>query len=247
MINLIYSLGVGLLTAIFFKLTFVESYWALILPFITGGVIAYVLFARKTARELEALMKRVQTEMSKISPQAKPKIREQGIERAIDILKEGFELGKKQFLIDSQLHSQIGMLYYVQQKFKKAQPHLERAFVRDWMSRSMLACLHFKAKEYDKMKEVFEALTNTAKKEALYWNLYAWCVWKSGDREGAQEVLTKGAEALPEDERVKTNLKAVRNKRPIKMRGWREQWYQFHLEAPPQPKMRFDRRSVRGR
>ena len=111
----------------------------------------------------------------------------------------------------------------------------------------MLACLHFKKKRTEEMKQTFEETAKYAKKEPLFWSLYAWCIWKNGDRDEAQAVLNRGLEAIPDNERLKSNLNALRNGKKMKMRGWREQWYQFHLEAPPQPKMRMDRRGLRGR
>jgi hypothetical protein len=86
------------------------------------------------------------------------------------------------------------------------------------------------------------------RKESLLWNLYAWCLWKRGDGEEAMRVLNRGREVLKNDEKIESNLEALRNKKKMKMRGWKEMWYQFHLEAPPQPKMQIDRRSMfRGR
>jgi len=147
------------------------------------------------------------------------------------------------------LPAQIGQLYYTLGKFKKSRPHLEQAFSRAWMPRAMLACLYYKDKDYEKMKEVFEqvAKLKEAKGYSFFWNLYGWCVWKSDDADGAQTILKRGLDELKDDDRLQSNYNALRNGKKMKMRGWQEVWYQFRLEPLPKQKIRYDRRSMRGR
>ena len=126
--------------------------------------------------------------------------------------------------------------------------YLENAMGRHWIAKAMLAVLHFKRKQYGEMKTIFEKTVKRAKKESFVWNLYAWCLWKTNDRDGAIDVLSRGLEYVKEDQRLEGNRLALQNKKKMKMRGWSEMWYQFHLDKPPQPKMQIDRRQMyRGR
>jgi len=246
MINLLISLAAGA-AAWLLSVFLLDWFWAGMVPFFITAIGVYIYLARKVNRQLEKLAMRAQKEMEKVQNARSKKQRDLAVERAIDILKEGFEFKNRQFLVEEQLSGQIGQLYYVQKKFSKARPYLEKCWSRNWISKAMLACLHYMDDEYDEMVETFEETLKHNKKESLLWNLYGWCLWKAGRRDDAIDVLARGHEAMPDDDRIEGNLTALRNKRKMKMRGWREQWYQFHLEAPPAPKMRIDRRALRGR
>jgi tetratricopeptide (TPR) repeat protein len=234
MINLIKSLLAGLLVAALFKLTFVDSLWGLILPFLITAIGLFIFLARRSARTLEALVQKVQIDLQTLSPTSPPSERQAAMDKAVETLKGGLAIGRDQFLVNSQLHAQIGQIYYVQQRFKEARPHLEKSFSRIWIARAMFACILFKDKEYAQMKKVFEETVKHSDKESLLWNLYAWCVWKSGDRDSAQIILDRAVRALPKDEKLKKNADNLKNNNQIKMRGWKEMWYQFHLEPIPQ-------------
>lgn len=249
MYNLIYSLLIGGATTALLYLVYLESFWGGVFPFLLFSVIAYIVLARRSMKELEAIMLRAQEQMKRVQQSAgKKKLVEQQLERAIDILKEGFALEKKQFLVGAQLNAQIGQLYYVQQQFKKSRPYLEKAWPRSWVSIAMKACLQFKNEDYEEMTKTFETAVKYNKKEAMLWSLYAWCLWKAKETDEAIKVLNRGLEVLPNEDRISGNLENLKNKKRMKMRGWREMWYQFHLEAPPKPKMRMDKRSMfRGR
>jgi tetratricopeptide (TPR) repeat protein len=234
MLNLIKSLLAAFLVAALFKLTFVDSIWGLILPALIAFGAAYFILARRSMRALEGIVYKVQADLQNMSPTASPSERQAAMDRAVEGLKAGLVLGKEQFLINPQIHAQIGQIYYVQQRFKEARPHLAQSFNRIWIARAMLACIQFKDKEYDAMRKTFEGALKFSEKESLLWNLYAWCVWKSGDREGAQIILDRALKVLPRDEKIKKNVDNLKNHNQVKMRGWKEMWYQFHLEPIPQ-------------
>src|SRR5690606_18542472 len=124
--------------------------------------------ARRVGRKLEALMSEFQATLQPLAHATTPMARETILAQGAAVLERGFELGRWQFLVALQLHAQLGQLYYIQQKFKEAQPHLEKAFSRLWLAHAMLACLHFKKKRYDEMKRAFEGVAKHAKKESLF-------------------------------------------------------------------------------
>ncbi|MCA9563468.1 MAG: tetratricopeptide repeat protein [Myxococcales bacterium] len=248
MYSLLISLTASVLTTIGVGWLFGRpsiSFWAGFFPGLVVLVGVWIYLARRTGKRLEALMMRFQAELQ---PKGMAKPDKDRVERGIAILKTGYELKNWNFLVKSQLDGHIGMAYYVDRKFEEAEPHLEGAMGRHWIAKAMLAVLYFKRREYDKMKQTFEKALRWTKKEAFLWCLYAWCVWKNDDRDGAIDILSRGLDVLENDERLESNRAALQRNKKMKMRGWNEMWYQFHLDKPPQPKMQVDRRAVyRGR
>lgn len=248
MYSILISVGSGVVVTILFGYLFGRpniSVGAGIVPGIIVMIGVWITVGRKIGKKLEALMLRFQDE---VQPKGMQKPDPQRIERAIEILKSGYQYRKWNLLVGPQLDGQIGMAYYVDKKFDKAEPYLQTAMGRHWIAKSMLAVLHFKRKQYDEMKAIFDKTVKKAKKEGFLWNLYAYCLWKAGDRDGAIDVLSRGLEVLSDDQRLEGNRLALQRKKKMKMRGWNEMWYQFHLDKPPQPKMQIDRKQMyRGR
>lgn len=194
-----------------------------IFPAIVAGIGGYVVLARRSGKQLELLMKAAQKELAARRP-----------DKAIEIMKAGFALSRWQFLVDSQLHGQIGTLLYVQKKFDEAEPHLEKAWQKIWHAKAMLAAQHYRRKEWTKMEEVFDATLSANKGEGLLYAIYAWCEDKRGEKKKAVEILQRGVTEIPADEKLKTLLNRAQNDKRMKMDAYGEQWYQFWLETPPQ-------------
>jgi hypothetical protein len=57
------------------------------------------------------------------------------------------------------------------------------------------------------------------------------------DKDSAQQVLARGVEASPTDEKLKSALTSLQNDKRLKMRAWEPMWWQFGLELPPMPVM----------
>ena len=49
----------------------------------------------------------------------------------------------------------------------------------------------------------------------------------------ALQLLVQALKKVKDDPKLKEALLNVQNGKKIKMRGYKEQWYQFHLERPP--------------
>lgn len=223
MLNVVISLAIG--AAVFFALwlpKLLKLGEALVPAFIVAIVALFVL-GRKVFKELEATF-----------AQAAKELQSQRFDAAIALLKSAYALNRRQFGVRSQLDSQIGMILYLRKDFSGAIPYLESARrLGHWLGVAMLAVAYYKKKDQARMRETFELLVKRAQKQGLAWNLYAYCLTQLGDDAGAQNVLARGVVKVKEDKRVQENLLAVQNGKKLKMKGYAEQWYQFHLEAPP--------------
>jgi tetratricopeptide (TPR) repeat protein len=223
MINLALALVAALAGFAVFYFTHIAHAVGSILPGVVAGIVAYVLLARRTVKQLEVVMASAQKELAG-----------RRIEKALAILESAFPLARWQFLVGSQLHGQIGSLLYVQKKFDDAEPHLRKSFVKMWPARAMLAAQHFRRKEWKEMESVFDAAIRANKGESLLYAVYAYCEDKRGERKHAIEILQKGVSEVKTDERLKTLLTRLQNDKRMKLEKYGEQWYQFWLETPPQ-------------
>lgn len=193
---------------------------------IVGLGAAYFFLARRSGRQLEAVMGEAQKEMMARKP-----------ERAVEALRKAFVLSRWQFGIASSLHANIGVLLYVQKKFDEAEPHLRKStgtLMRLWQAQAMLAAIVYRKKQYPEMEKIFERALGGSKTETLLYAVYAWCEHQRGEKKKAIEILTRGAEENKSDEKLKALLQRAQNDKRLKLDGWGEQWWQFWLETPPQ-------------
>jgi tetratricopeptide (TPR) repeat protein len=202
-----------------------------IFPGLIVGVGTFFYLARRTIKQVEAIMKKAQPELEK-----------RNVERAVDIMKEAYSLANWQLFLKSQIDGQIGTVLYAARKYDDAAPFLKNSFSRNWVPQAMLAVLYYKKKKFDQMEETFESAVAHNKKQALLWNLYAYCQWKRNKRDQAIDILNRAVEHVENDEKTRKNLKALQNNRKMKMRGWNMQWYQFHLDKPPQQRIQIQGR-----
>lgn len=245
MINLAIALVSGTVVTLIFGYSLGAtgfSIWYGIAPGLITAIGAYIFLARRIFKKVQDLA----SEAQQLAQGAQsPKSR--NIDQAVKTLKQGYDYAKWQFLVQSQIDAQIGTILYSAQKFDQAENYLKGAIAKNWVAKTMLGTLYYKKKKFDKMEEAFEEAVVANKKQALAWNIYAYCLWKSRKRDKAIEVLNRALEKI-DDERTESNLKALKNNRRMKMRKWGGQWYQFHLDKPPQKQMRGGggRRQMRG-
>ena len=222
MINLALSLAAAVAAFLVFKLSGLP-WLASLLPGLVALVATYIILARRTVKQLEAVMGQVQKELAA-----------RKVDRAVAALEAAFPLSRWQFLVEGQLHAQIGTLLYIQKKFDEAEPHLVKSFVKMWPARAMLGAQQYRRKEWAKMEGTFEAALRANKNEALLYAVFAWCQDKRGERKKAIEALTRGVAENPSDEKLKNLLNRTQNDKRMKLaEAWGEQWYQFWLETPP--------------
>jgi len=222
MYNLALSVFGSLVVFALFLLSGLVPTVGAIFPALVALIGGYIVLARRSGKQLEALVGSAHKELQARRP-----------EKAIEILQAGFPLARWQFLVASQLHGQIGTLLYVQKKFDDAEPHLKKAWQKIWPAKAMLAAQHYRRKEWPQMEEVFESAVGANKGEALLYAVYAWCEDKRGEKKKALEVLQRGAAEIKGDERLKTLLSRAQNDKRMKMDAFGEQWWQFWLESPP--------------
>jgi len=225
MYNLLISLAVGLAVTLAVRFGTNVGWVGSILPGLLALVVSYFLLARRSWKQLEAVMGAVQKDLLA-----------QKFDKAIATLQGGFALAPWQFLVASQLHSQIGVLRYVRQDFTGAQPHLEKSFSRHGVARAMLALTHYRKKDLAGMRKVFEDAAKDNKKEGLVFAAWAWVEEKEGNHDQAIAILARGLKANPSDEKLKSAAQALQNDKRLKLgKLYGEQWFQFHLEQmPPQ-------------
>jgi tetratricopeptide (TPR) repeat protein len=242
MYNLLISLAVGIAVALAIRFGTSVGWVGSTLPGVVAAVAAYFVLARRTWKQLEALFEETQRELQA-----------QRLDRGVQVLERGFALAPWQFLVASQLHSQIGVLLYVKKDFDRALPHLEKSFSRHWIARAMLAVSRWRKRDLDGMRKVFEQTVKTNKKEGLAWAVYAWLLEREDRHEEAVKILGRGVAANPSDEKLKASLQSLQNGKKLKLgKLYGEQWFQFHLEQmPPQfvnpGMMRGSRRALYGR
>lgn len=224
MMNMAISLGVGVAVALSLWLPGWLKLGEAAVPGVIAAIATMVVLGRKVLKQMEALFL-----------SASKELQSQRFDAAIAQLKTGYALNTRQFGVKSQIDSQIGMILYLRKEFNQAIPYLEESKrLGHWLGVTMLAVAYYKKKDNAKMRATFEyVVTKRAAKQGLAWNMYAYCLSQLGDVAGAQAVLSRGDVATKGDSRVKDNLLALQNGKKIKMRGYADQWYQFHLEAPP--------------
>ena len=195
---------------------------------------AFVYLARRSLKQLQAIMEQAQTLLTQVSEhQTNPKAALKKIDEAVELLKTGYPIERWQLWSKAQIDGQIGQLYFMTERYDEAEPYLAASIKRNWIARAMLGVLYYKRRQHDKMKVVFEEAVSVNKKESLLWNVYAYCLWKSNQRDLAIQTLSRSLEHVGSDERTKENLLALQNNKIMKMRGWNMMWYQFHLDKPP--------------
>lgn len=215
LISLFLSIVVTVVLTMAAKLNIVYASMASTLVFI--GV--YILLMRLTMKKLTALMETAQRDLQAGRT-----------EKAVKVLESGFKYAPWQFYIKGQISAQIGMILYLKRDFGPAFEYLQKGFVRQWVAMGMLGVCYMKRNKPGKMTETFDKATAASKKEPLIWNLYAFCLEKVGEKDKAMSVLEKGIKKTGGDERLQANLEALREGKKMKMKGYGDMWYQFHLE-----------------
>jgi tetratricopeptide (TPR) repeat protein len=227
MLNLAISLLAGILTGVIVALTTRLGAVAAILPGALVAVGAYLVLVRRTWKQLETIFDAVQKELQS-----------QRVDKALQLLQSGFRLAPWQFLVASQIHSNIGILLFVKGDLEASLPHLEKSFSRNWIARAMLAVGRYRSRDLTSALKVFEEAVKANKKEGLLWQVYAWVLEKENRHEEAIAVLGRAVAANPSDEKLKGSLQALQNGKKLKLgKLYAEQWFQFRLEAVPQAMM----------
>jgi tetratricopeptide (TPR) repeat protein len=223
MYNLLISIAVGVVVSVALAVGTNLGLAAAIFPGVLATTVAYFVLMRRTWKRLEAVFDAMQKD-----------VQGQKLDKAIQTLQGGFVLAPWQFLVAAQLHSNIGILYYLKQDLEAALPHLDKSFSKNWVARGMLAAARYRKQDLDAATKILEEAVRANKKEGVVWSLYGWILEKEDRHEQAIAVLGRGVAANPSDEKLKTSLQALQNGKKLKLgKLYAEQWFQFMLERPP--------------
>ncbi|HJW73785.1 MAG TPA: hypothetical protein VJ486_13235 [Geothrix sp.] len=239
MINLLLGLGAALAVFLLSFLLNIKLWIGLPLSLLAGGGI-FIWLGR-----------RVQQDLEKIFTRAGELLKKQQFDKAIETMKEGYRHAPRQFLVKGSIDGQIGVIQYLRKKNEEAEPLLASASMQHYIAKAMLGILQWKRGEKKKAKETFDLALKTGKKESLLYAVYAYVLVEMGERNTAIEVINKGLGICKGDERLITNRNLLQNGKPLKMKVYGEQWYQFLLERPmirqeAPPFARMSRRALRG-
>ena len=219
MLNMFISLALSALTAALMLKFVTESLPIVVAVAIVGFFLPFILIVKVVMKKVEVLMSSAQRDVQANRP-----------EKAIASLKEGIKYGQWQFYIKQQIFSQIGSILYMRRDFNEAIPYLEKGFLRNWVSMAMLAIAYMKKNKTAKMISTFDKAVSGSSKEPMLYALYAFCLDKIGDRQKGIVILEKGLKKTGNDERLQLNIELLKAGKKMKMKGFGDAWFQFHLE-----------------
>lgn len=225
MYNLAIAIAIGIAAYLLGWLA-VSNWVAGFAPALLAVSIAYFLLARRTGKKLETLMQ-----------DSLKEFQSGRLEQGRKKLESGFALGRWQFLVDAQVHAQLGTIDYMQRNYKDARKHLDKSWSRHWMAQALLATIDFREKKTGAALKRMDKLTGPGGKDPVFWGLYTHILLETGNRDKALEVVSKGLEKNGSSDALKGLADAVRNKKKIKMKAFAPAWYQFFPEDMPRTMM----------
>ena len=198
-------------------------HWVPLSGFIVWGlaasIVSFILIGRRASKRLEPLM-----------VEAQKHVQAGRIDRAVEVLEQGFAVAKWHPMMPGQLEAQLGMLLYIAGR-EDAVPHLEAATRLAWTAKAMLGAYHFKKRDEVKMRAAFEQSLRSGRKVALAYMVYAYCLRELGKKDEAAAVLGRGIKNLKKpDPRLGSNLERLKEGKPFKTNLYGEQWLQFRLD-----------------
>jgi tetratricopeptide (TPR) repeat protein len=193
---------------------------AVFMGLVGGGVVMFFL-VRRVVRKVEASGKEVEAHL-----------KAQRVDKAIAALEALRPLARWQPMLLGAIEGQIGVMLYAHKRaFDQARPHLARSSRRLWHAWAMLGAAESKRKSWPEMEAAFEKGVKSNRKESLMWASYAWCQWKRGEKTKAQDVLRRGLEKLPADQRLKAIQSSIEKGKKPKMSNYGPEWMALHLES----------------
>jgi len=202
--------------------------------FITPSYLLSSIVAVITIIGINILMGRVILKrLTAIFNSCEKEIRSGKIDLAIEKMKQGYRYSKWQFMIKSQIDSQIGIILYATKRFNEAMPYLKKPMKRNTMAMSMLATQYYRNKDYDNMKKIVNDLVSVNKKDSFSQSLGAYLYSEIGNRDKAIDILNNALKKMPMDEKIEHNLDSLKNNKKLKMQTYGSLWMQLHLAKTP--------------
>ncbi|MGA1869233.1 MAG: hypothetical protein ACMUJM_11900 [bacterium] len=212
MINILASVGIGLGIFYFASSMGLPLYVSLIIALLCTGI-SFVIFAKIILKKITSILEFSQKELSK-----------NRMDQAISMIKTGYKYKHYHPFISSQLNSHLGQIYYCKRDIKNAESYLKKGISTEYLSQCMLGFIYSKRGEYEKMNKTFKTTLRTNAKESFVWSIYAYCLDRAGKRDEAIVLLNKAQKKLPQDERIKKNLRALQNNQKLKMKAYKDLW-----------------------
>lgn len=224
MYSLICALAAGTTVFLAIGLPWKPSY--AILPAVVATAATYYLLARRNSKAVEALMLKMQTELQ-----------QNRSDNAIRVLEQGYPNCRWVFLLRSQIDGQIGTIHFMNRRFEEALPMLEKAWVKHWIAKGMLAVYWFRKHKPEKAFEILDTAISANKKEPMLYGVKAFMKVKLKDRDGARDVLIKAGKKLPKNEPIATSLVRLQNGQDLRMWEFGDAWWNFHLQKPSEKRL----------
>ena len=218
MLNMLISFACSALSSALMMRFVTDNIWIIMAVSAVVFMVVFMIMTKIVMKKVGAVMDVAQRDM----------LANRG-DKAIAELQSGLKYGAWQIYVKQQINSQIGTIHYLKRNFKDAVPYLEKGFVRNWVSTSMLAITYMKKNKQSKMVETFEKAVTGSRKEPMVYAVYAFCLDRVGERNKAIEILKKGV-SKTSDERLQDNIGQLEAGKKMKMKGFGDMWYQFHLE-----------------
>jgi tetratricopeptide (TPR) repeat protein len=177
--------------------------------------------------------KLVMKKMSALMLDVEKDLKSERYDMAVDKLTGAYRFAKWQIFVKKQLNANIGSIRYMQKKFDEAFPYLKDSFIKSWMSMSMLAAYYYRKQNYKETFKVMEKVISANSKEAFPYSLYAWFLTERGEVDKAIKILTRAVAKVPLDERLSSELEAVKNRKKLKIQNYGALWLQLHLGKSP--------------
>lgn len=218
MLNMLISFACSALSSALMMRFVTPNIWIVMAVSAVVFAAIFMLLTRITMKKVTTLMEVAQRDMMANRS-----------EKAVKELKNGLKYGAWQIYVKQQIYSQIGTIHYLKRDFKEAVPFLEKGFVRNWVSMSMLAITYMKKNKTNRMIDTFDKAVSGNRKEPMVYAVYAFCLDRIGERGKAIAVLKKGI-TKTSDEHLQDNKTLLEAGKKMKMKGFGDMWYQFHLE-----------------
>lgn len=231
MYNIIISTILGVITYAVLALAAKLSWWIALLVAVAVMLGTFVLISRIIMQKVEAIMSGAMKDLQTQRVTSR-EMQVQLVDRAIKEMQAALQYERWQIYVGGQVNGSIGMLYYIKRDFNSAFPYLQKSFFKNWVTMGMLGVYYLKKNKKAQMMETFDKAVIGSPKESILWALYAYCLCEAGEPEKAKATLEKGLKKIAGDEQLTLNLALLREGKKMKMTGYGEMWYQFHLEAP---------------
>ncbi|MSP56195.1 MAG: hypothetical protein EXR69_11425 [Myxococcales bacterium] len=224
-----------------------DGWVAGIIPATLALGIVYVLLARRTGKQVEAIFLR-----------AMGMLQAGDVEGGRTAFKSALGLGKWQFLVSEQVHGQLGQLDYQQAcgslieykytrdtgkralgeaKLREAIEGLEKSWSRDWRSQAVRAiCLH-RLNRFDEVPKVLRKAEGGGASEPLFWGTWAWLLNEQKKRDEALQVVGRGLSAIAQSKPLLALREAFSNKRRPDMTVFGEAWYALMPDEIPKERL----------